>query len=132
MCEFCGTNQMFYKVDISLMYYGIESRQTLVENDILNYRLRKSFKGNNLQFKKAIKNHNMVISKNNNIIKKLMRQKKKFFVCTSSFLNNPSKKEINDLAKYLGEFLNQENFIPDQCNKKRQSQIIKRIYKFIS
>ena len=37
-------NQMFYKVDRSSMYFGIESRPPLVENDILNYALKRSLK----------------------------------------------------------------------------------------
>ena len=125
-------NQMFYKVDRSSMYFGIESRPPLVENDILNYALIRSLKENDFKSKKAIKNHNIMISNNNEIVKKLMNQKKKGFGCPSSFLKYPSKKEINAVAEYLGEFLNQDNFIRYKWNNKRQSQMIKSIYKFIS
>ena len=125
-------NQMFYKVDRSSMYFGIESRPPLVENDILNYALIRSLKENDFKSKKAIKNHNIMISNNNEIVKKLMNQKKKGFGCPSSILKYPSKKEINAVAEYLCEFLNQDNFIRHKWNNKRQSQMIKSIYEFIS
>ena len=73
-----------------------------------------------------------MLSNNNEIVKKLMNQKKKGFGFPSSFLKYPSKKEINAVAEYLGEFLNQDNFIRYKWNNKRQSQMIKSIYKFIS
>ena len=125
-------NQMFYKVDRSSMYFGIESRPPLVENDILEYALKRSIKENAFKSKKALKSHNIMISNNNKIIKKLMNQKKKGFGCPSNFLKIPSKKEIYTVAEYLGEFLNKDNFISHKWNNKRQSQMIKSIYKFIS
>ena len=124
-------NQMFYKVDRSSMHFGIESRPPLVENNILDYALKRSLKENNFKSKKAIKNHNIMMSKNNRIVKKLMNQKKKGFGCPSSFLKDPSKNEIDAVVEYLGEFLNKDNFIRYQWNNKRQSQMIKSIYKFI-
>ena len=82
-------NQMFYKVDRSSMHYGIESRPPLVENDILDYALKRSLKENDFKSKKAIKNYNIMMSNNNKIIKRLMRGKKRGFGCPSSFLRNP-------------------------------------------
>ena len=125
-------NQMFYKVDRSSMYFGIESRPPLVENNILDYALKRSLKENDFKSKKAIKKHNIMISNNHEIVKKLMNQKKKGFGCPSIFLRDPSKEEIHKVAEYLSEFLNKDNFIRHKWNNKRQSQMIKSIYKFIS
>ena len=73
-----------------------------------------------------------MISNNHEIVKKLMNQKKKGFGCPSSFLREPSKEEIHTVAEYLSEFLNKDNFVRYKWNNKRQSQMIKSIYKFIS
>ena len=61
-----------------------------------------------------------------------MIQGKKGFGCPSSFLQNPSRNEIHAVAEYLGEFLNKDNFISYKWKNKRQSQMIKSIYKFIT
>ena len=124
-------NQMFYKVDRSSMYYGIESRPPLVENNILDYALKRSLKENDFKSKEAIKSYNIMMSNNNEIIKRLMRGKKTGFGCPSSFLRNPLKKEINAVAEYLSEFLDYDNFINHQWTNKRQSQMIKSIYNLI-
>ena len=114
------------------MYFGIESRPPLVENDILDYALKRSLRESDFKSKRALKNHNIMMSNNNKIINKLMKQKKKGFGCPSNFLNNPSKEEIHNVAEYLGEFLNKDNFVDYKWNNKRQSQMIKSIHKFIS
>jgi asparagine synthase (glutamine-hydrolysing) len=125
-------NQMFYKVDRSSMHYGIESRPPLVENEILDYALKRSLKENDFKSKEAIKNYNIMMSNNDKIIKRLMRGKKRGFGCPSSFLRNPLKKEINAVAEYLNDFLNHDNFINYKWTNKRQSQMIKSIYNLIS
>ena len=61
-------NQMFYKVDRSSMYFGIESRPPLVENNILDYALKRSLKENDFKSKKAMKNYNPIMRNNRGII----------------------------------------------------------------
>ena len=125
-------NQMFYKIDRSSMYYGIESRPPLVENNILDYALKRSLKENDFKSKEAIKNFNIMMSNNNKTIKSLMRKGKRGFGCPSSFLRKPLKKEIYEVAEFLSDFLNKDNFINYQWTNKRQSQMIKSIYNLIS
>ncbi len=114
------------------MYYGIESRPPLVENNILDYALSKSLNENDFKSKKPLKRYNLVNSKKYIAVKKIMKQKKTGFGCPSHLLELPNNVELHKVAEYLKEYINYDEFVNYNWNNKRQSQMVKTISSLIT